>query len=314
MKDIDVADIQAAVARKFSVTPKQMLSRSRNQKYIVPCQIAMYIARMHTTKSLPEIAASFNKTHAAVLYGITTIKKRLEEEPNLTSTVSGILEELEAIESKRRDEVKFNETRQRFGDVTTKLQAALALKDVFIQVVSSEKSGRFTKVTAKMSPSDIKWLIDNKFTIPKEIGSDSIRVVESDDGVVSIEVGLPFERWKDLSYHDVMFDVFYGSGKTETADMPLPVIFGKMSNGEIVTRDLARLPHLLIGGLTGSGKSVFLNSLICSLVQNHSPEQVRFVLMDPKRVEFGIYAKLPHLYSSIVHECRSSNAIPCCGG
>ena len=84
--------------------------------------------------------------------------------------------------------------------------------------------------------------------------------------------------------------------------MSLPVIFGKMSNGEIVTRDLARLPHLLIGGLTGSGKSVFLNSLICSLVQNHSPEQVRFVIMDPRGVEFGIYAKLPHLYSPIVHE------------
>ena len=61
----------------------------------------------------------------------TAIIKRLEEEPNLSSTVSGILEELEAIESKRRDEVKFNETRQRVGDVATKLQAALALKDVF---------------------------------------------------------------------------------------------------------------------------------------------------------------------------------------
>lgn len=302
MKSVELAEIQATVARKFSITTDQMLSRTRNQAVIFACQIAMYIARMHTTKSLPEIAASFNKTHAAVLYGITTIKKCLEEEPNLASTVSGILEELEAIESKRRDEVKFNETRQRFGDVATKLQAALALKDVFIQVVSSEQSGKFTKVTAKMSPSDIKWLIENKFTIPKEIGSDSIRVVESDDGVVSIEVGLPFERWKDLSYHDVMFDVFYGSGKAETEDMSLPVIFGKMSNGEIVTRDLARLPHLLIGGLTGSGKSVFLNSLICSLVQNHSPDQVRFVLMDPKRVEFGIYAKLPHLYSPIVHE------------
>lgn len=302
MKSVELAEIQATVARKFSITTDQMLSRTRNQAVIFACQIAMYIARMHTTKSLPEIAASFNKTHAAVLYGITTIKKCLEEEPNLASTVSGILEELEAIESKRRDEVKFNETRQRFGDVATNLQAVLALKDVFIQVVSSEQSGRFTKVTAKMSRSDIKWLIENKFTIPKEIGSDSIRVVESDDGLVSIEVGLPFERWKDLSYHDVMFDVFYGSGKTETEDMSLPVIFGKMSNGEIVTRDLARLPHLLMGGLSGSGKSVFLNSLICSLVQTHSPEQLRFVLMDPKRVEFGIYAKLPHLYSPIAHE------------
>ena len=147
-----------------------------------------------------------------------------------------------------------NETRQRFGDVATKLQAALALKDVFIQVVSSEQSGRLTKVTAKMSPSDIKWLIENTITIPKEIGSDSIRVVESDDGVVSIEVGLPFERWKDLSYHDVMFDVFYGSGKTKTEDMSLPVIFGKMSNGEIVTRDLARVtisPFDIFPNMTG---------------------------------------------------------------
>ena len=116
-------------------------------------------------------------------------------------------------------------------------------------------------------------------------------------------------RWKDVLYHDAMFDAFYGSGKAETEDMSLPVIFGKMSHGEIVTRDLARMPHLLIGGMTGSGKSVFLHDLVCSLVQNHSPEQVRFILMDPKRVEFEGYAKLPHLYSPIVHEPEQGVAI-----
>ena len=82
--------------------------------------------------------------------------------------------------------------------------------------------------------------------------------------------------------------------------MNLPIVFGKASNGEEVIRDLVRLPHLLIGGLTGFGKSVFLNSLICSLVQNNSPEHIRFVLMDPKGVEFGAYAKLPHLYSPVI--------------
>ena len=83
-------------------------------------------------------------------------------------------------------------------------------------------------------------------------------------------------------------------------DMNLPIVFGKTSNGEIVIRDLVRLPHLLIGGLTGFGKSVFLNSLICSLVQNNPPEHIRFVLMDPKMVEFGCYGRLPHLDSAII--------------
>ena len=85
-------------------------------------------------------------------------------------------------------------------------------------------------------------------------------------------------------------------------DMNLPIVFGKTSSGEVVVRDLVRLPHLLIGGLTGFGKSVFLNSLICSLVQNNPPEHIRFVLMDPKGVEFGVYAKLPHLYSPVVNK------------
>ena len=102
MKSVELAEIQATVARKFSITTDQMRSRTRNQAVIFACQVAMYIAQMHTTKSLPEIAAWFNKTHAAVLYGITTIKKRLEEEPSLASTVPGILEDLEAIESKRQ--------------------------------------------------------------------------------------------------------------------------------------------------------------------------------------------------------------------
>lgn len=94
--------------------------------------------------------------------------------------------------------------------------------------------------------------------------------------------------------------VGYRDRRKAHKDMNLPIVFGKTSNGEVVIRDLVRLPHLLIGGLTGFGKSVFLNSLICSLVQNNSPEHIRFVLMDPKGVEFGAYTKLPHLYSPVI--------------
>lgn len=94
--------------------------------------------------------------------------------------------------------------------------------------------------------------------------------------------------------------VGYRDGRRVHKDMNLPIVLGKTSNGEVVIRDLVRLPHLLIGGLTGFGKSVFLNSFICSLAQDNPPEHLRFVLIDPKGVEFGAYAKLPHLYLPVV--------------
>ena len=67
--------------------------------------------------------------------------------------------------------------------------------------------------------------------------------------------------------------------------------------------------YLLIGGATGQGKSVFLHSLICSLVQDHSPKEVEFVLMDPKRVEFSVYTKLPHLHAHIVYDTGNGTAM-----
>jgi S-DNA-T family DNA segregation ATPase FtsK/SpoIIIE len=87
-------------------------------------------------------------------------------------------------------------------------------------------------------------------------------------------------------------------------NMVLPVAFGMYSTRQLAIRDFTRMPHLLIGGMTGSGKSMFLHSFVCSLVEKHSPEKVRFVLMAPKKVEFGVYAKLPHLYAPVVYEAE----------
>ena len=89
----------------------------------------------------------------------------------------------------------------------------------------------------------------------------------------------------------------------------LMVEVGRDEQGRDVAVDLATLPHLLIGGATGQGKSVFLHSLICSLVQDHSPKEVEFVLMDPKRVEFSVYAKLPHLHAHIVYDTEYGTAM-----
>ena len=181
------------------------------------------------------------------------------------------------------------------------LRAYLKSNEVQYEFLGAEYGKALIRFAMKLSVRDMEWV---EAHVPEiaALFKRPLRLSKPSENVLVLDPQIPFHEKLFVSYHDVMFDVFYGYGKVKTADMALPVIFGVMPNGEIITRDLARMPHLLIGGLTGTGKSVFLHSLVCSLVQNRSPEQVRFVLMDPKRVEFMGYANLPHLYSPIIHE------------
>jgi S-DNA-T family DNA segregation ATPase FtsK/SpoIIIE len=88
----------------------------------------------------------------------------------------------------------------------------------------------------------------------------------------------------------------------------LPLALGKDTTGNPVIADLAAMPHLLIAGSTGSGKSVGLNTMICSLLYKATPADVRFLLIDPKRLELGVYEKIPHLLAPVVTDAKEASA------
>jgi len=88
----------------------------------------------------------------------------------------------------------------------------------------------------------------------------------------------------------------------------LPLALGKDTTGNPVVADLASMPHLLIAGSTGSGKSVGLNTMICSLLYKATPADVRFLLIDPKRLELGVYEQIPHLLAPVVTDAKEASA------
>ncbi len=133
--------------------------------------------------------------------------------------------------------------------------------------------------------------------IALSLAAKSVRIFSPIPGTSLVGVEIPNQITTPVLLGDVLPQVDGG---------PLNVAFGRDSEGSPVVVDLASLPHLLVAGTTGSGKSVFLNSIIMSILMRATPEQVRLILVDPKHVEFTFYDGLPHLYVPVVTDSRKA--------
>jgi S-DNA-T family DNA segregation ATPase FtsK/SpoIIIE len=134
--------------------------------------------------------------------------------------------------------------------------------------------------------------------------AESIRI-DRIPGKSTVGIEAPNAQREKISLRDVI-----ESAKFQQSPSKLTIALGKTINGEEYIADLAKMPHLLIAGATGAGKSVTLNAIICSILYKASPEEVKFIMVDPKRVELGLYEGIPHLLTPIVTDPkRASNAL-----
>jgi S-DNA-T family DNA segregation ATPase FtsK/SpoIIIE len=130
-------------------------------------------------------------------------------------------------------------------------------------------------------------------------------LIERMAGKSTVGIQVPNHDRETIHLRDVLESETFAKSKTR-----LTIAMGKDINGRIVTADLASMPHVLIAGSTGSGKSVAINAMIMSLLYRTTPAQVRLILVDPKRVELGMYEGVPHLFTPIITEPKlAANAL-----
>jgi len=130
-------------------------------------------------------------------------------------------------------------------------------------------------------------------------------LIERMPGKSTVGIQVPNHERETIHLRDVLESETFAKAKSR-----LTLAMGKDINGRIVTADLASMPHVLIAGSTGSGKSVAINAMIMSLLYRTTPAQVRLILVDPKRVELGMYEGVPHLFTPIITEPKlAANAL-----
>jgi S-DNA-T family DNA segregation ATPase FtsK/SpoIIIE len=130
-------------------------------------------------------------------------------------------------------------------------------------------------------------------------------LIERMPGKSTVGIQVPNHERETIWLREVVECESFAQSKSK-----LPIALGKDISGRIVTADLASMPHVLIAGSTGSGKSVAINAMIMSVLFKSTPEQVRMILVDPKRVELGMYEGIPHLFTPIITEAKlAANAL-----
>lgn len=183
-------------------------------------------------------------------------------------------------------------------DTAETLNRALTEFNVRAHVVRCVPGPVITRYELALDPGIRSSAVSSLSTdISRKLKVETLRVIDAVPGTDYVGVEVPNRHRKLITLGSIMLRPEYQESRAS-----LPVILGVGVSGEPIVQDLAKSPHLLICGTTGSGKSVGLHALIMSLVMKLSPAELRFIMVDPKRVELGFYSNLPHLITPIISD------------
>jgi S-DNA-T family DNA segregation ATPase FtsK/SpoIIIE len=195
--------------------------------------------------------------------------------------------------------------------LSTLLETKLAEFNITVEVVAVHPGPVITRFEVLPAPGlKVSKITNISKDIARSLSVMSVRVVEVIAGKSTIGLEIPNDDREIVQLTEILQSAKYAQTKS-----PLAIALGKDISGMPVVADLARMPHLLVAGTTGSGKSVAVNSMLISLLYKATADQVRLILIDPKMLELNVYEGIPHLLAPVVTDMKeAANALRWCVG
>ena len=186
------------------------------------------------------------------------------------------------------------------------VEARLADFRIKADVVNYSPGPVITRFELNLAPGVKAARISNlSRDLARSLSTVAVRVVEVIPGKPYVGLELPNKKRQTVYLREVL-----NCAKFRDNPSPLTVVLGKDIAGDPVVADLAKMPHLLVAGTTGSGKSVGVNAMILSMLYKATPEEVRFIMIDPKMLELSVYEGIPHLLTEVVTDMKdAANAL-----
>ncbi|MBI2379360.1 MAG: DNA translocase FtsK 4TM domain-containing protein [Gammaproteobacteria bacterium] len=239
-----------------------------------------------------------------------SVRVQKEKQTSLfTGTVEGELPPVSLLDAPEKTRIVVSE--QALEAMSRLVEIKLADFGVEAQVVAVHPGPVITRYELDLAPGVKASKVTNLARdLARALSVVSVRVVEVIPGKSFIGLEIPNEQREIVRLSEVI-----SSKAFEDMKSPLCLTLGKDISGKSVVADLGKMPHLLVAGTTGSGKSVGVNAMILSLLYKSTPEQVRLIMIDPKMLELSIYEGIPHLLTPVVTDMKeAANALRWCVG
>ncbi|KUJ71893.1 DNA translocase FtsK [Thiomicrospira sp. WB1] len=291
----------AALAKKVkSKTPKLDLDEDADASTAASGKDPKLSAKATSKSSASDTSAKSEKTGAS---GVT-VKKRAAASETVPDQSAGELPGVELLSPVPNYDEGFSD--DELKSLSAQLEERLKEFGVSVQVEAVQPGPVVTRFEVLPAPGVKVNQINNlSKDLARVLSVKSVRVVDVIPGKSVVGIEIPNDEREVVSFREMI-----ASETFQKAKSPLTVALGKDISGKPVVADIAKMPHLLVAGTTGSGKSVGVNSMILSMLYKSTPEEVRMIMVDPKMLELSVYEDIPHLLTPVVTDMsEAANAL-----